>query len=111
MSTNDQGFNGSGGVRFTTTYPNTQTASQFVVKVAQNAGLTLTQAERDNLVALLTPDPTSVSARAAVLRSVAENGALQQNELRRAFVLMQYFGYLRRNPDAAPESSIFSSQC
>ena len=26
--------------------------------------------------------------------------------LHRAFVLMQYFGYLRRNPDAAPEPSL-----
>jgi hypothetical protein len=24
----------------------------------------------------------------------------------RAFVLMEYFGYLRRNPDAAPEASL-----
>jgi hypothetical protein len=28
--------------------------------------------------------------------------AAEQN---RAFVLMQYFGYLRRNPDDAPEST------
>ena len=26
-------------------------------------------------------------------------------ELNRAFVLMEYFGYLRRNPDDAPEST------
>ncbi|HWN08488.1 MAG TPA: hypothetical protein VNO50_04305, partial [Pyrinomonadaceae bacterium] len=29
-----------------------------------------------------------------------------QQELNRAFVLMQYFGYLRRNPDAAPEPGL-----
>ena len=31
---------------------------------------------------------------------------LQQREFNRAFVLMQYFGYLRRNPDAAPEAAL-----
>jgi hypothetical protein len=28
---------------------------------------------------------------------------LQQQEFNRAFVLMQYFGYLRRNPNDAPD--------
>ena len=39
-----------------------------------------------------------------VLRSVAENQQLRDNEFRRAFVLMQYYGYLRRNPDDAPNT-------
>src|SRR4029078_5980273 len=82
----------------------TLTAAEFVDKLNQNAGGVLTQSERDNLVAPLAPDPTAVSARAAALRSVAENAALQQNEFRRAFVLMQYFGYLRRNPDDTPDT-------
>ena len=34
---------------------------------------------------------------------IAENLLLQQREFNRAFVLMQYIGYLRRNPDAAPD--------
>jgi hypothetical protein len=38
-------------------------------------------------------------ARALALRSVAENSALQQQEFNRTFVLMQFFGYLRRNPN------------
>ena len=46
--------------------------------------------------------PTSLPARAR-LRRVAENSTLQQQEFNRAFVLMQYFGYLRRNPNDAPE--------
>jgi len=41
-----------------------------------------------------------------VLQKVAENQTLQQRESNRAFVLMEYFGYLRRNPDAAPESGL-----
>jgi len=33
------------------------------------------------------------------LRAVAENQTLSNAEFNRAFVLMQYFGYLRRNPN------------
>ena len=35
--------------------------------------------------------------RAQVLRAVAEDQPLKDAEFRRAFVLMQYFGYLRRS--------------
>ena len=31
---------------------------------------------------------------------------LDGSERNRAFVLMEYFGYLRRNPDAAPERDL-----
>ncbi len=39
-----------------------------------------------------------------MLRKVAEDANLVQQEFNRAFVLMQYFGYLRRNPDDAPNT-------
>ena len=35
---------------------------------------------------------------------MAEDADLVQRESNRAFVLMQYFGYLRRNPDDAPDA-------
>jgi hypothetical protein len=38
-----------------------------------------------------------------VLRRVAENPAFTDAERNRAFVLMQYIGYLRRTPDDAPD--------
>jgi hypothetical protein len=34
-----------------------------------------------------------------MLRAVAEHPNLASSEFNRAFVLMQYFGYLRRNPN------------
>ncbi len=40
-----------------------------------------------------------ILTRAQVLRAVAEFDELKAAELNRAFVLMQYFGYLRRDPD------------
>ena len=39
------------------------------------------------------------AARAKALRDVAENATLTNQEFNRAFVLMQYFGYLRRDPN------------
>jgi len=44
-----------------------------------------------------------VAARSRALRDVAENATLYQHEFNRAFVLMQYIGYLRRNPNDAPD--------
>jgi Calx-beta domain/FG-GAP-like repeat/Domain of unknown function (DUF4214) len=92
--------------RFTTGFPSTMTAEQFVDKLAQNAGLTLTQSERDQLIATLGATPSDASKRAQVLRSIAENPRLHQAEFNRAFVLMEYFGYLRRNPNEAPEPTL-----
>ena len=40
-----------------------------------------------------------MGGRASVLRKLAEDADLQQREFNRAFVLMQFYGYLRRNPD------------
>jgi hypothetical protein len=42
--------------------------------------------------------------RAQVLRAVAEDADLQASEKNRAFVLMEYFGYLRRNPNDPQDS-------
>jgi hypothetical protein len=64
----------------------------------------LTQQEMDALVAELLAD-ASATTRADVLMKVAENSAFEQAERNRAFVLMQYFGYLRRDPNAAPDNN------
>ena len=42
--------------------------------------------------------------RAQVLRAVAEDPDFERNELNKAFVLMQYFGYLQRNPNEGLDS-------
>jgi hypothetical protein len=39
--------------------------------------------------------------RAGVVRRVAENAEFARREFNAAFVMMQYFGYLRRDPDAS----------
>lgn len=47
-----------------------------------------------------------IAARARALRRVTENSTLALQEFNRAFVLMQYFGYLRRNPNDPPELTL-----
>jgi len=42
--------------------------------------------------------------RSQVLRAIAEHPNLVNSEFNRAFVLMQFFGYLRRNPNDLPDT-------
>lgn len=85
--------------RFLTAFPLSLTPAQFVDKLNQNAGGVLSQPERDQLISELTAAADVNQGRASVLRKVAEDSDLRRNETNRAFVLMQYYGYLRRNPD------------
>jgi glucose/arabinose dehydrogenase len=87
---------------FAATYPTGQTPTQFVGALNTNAGLVLTPAEAADLAARLA---SGRETRATALRRVAEDADLRAAEFNRAFVLMQYFGYLRRDPDAAPDAS------
>ena len=87
--------------RFTTAFPVTMTPAQFVDALNTNAGLVLSTGERDQLVADLT---SGAKNRAQVLRAVAEDSDLFNAEQNRAFVLAQFFGYLRRDPNVSPDS-------
>jgi hypothetical protein len=90
---------------FLTAFPTTMTAQQFVDKLDTNAGNVLSSSDKSTLVGILGATPGDATKRASVLRSVAENANLTQRETNKAFVLMQYFGYLRRNPDDAPDGN------
>ena len=95
-------------VRFTAVYPTNLTPAQFVDRLFANAGVTPSAAERTTAInefgsATNTVDTT---ARARALRRVSENATLAQQEMNRAFVLMEYFGYLRRNPYDPPEATL-----
>jgi PA domain-containing protein len=87
--------------RFTTAFAGTSNAT-FVDRLNANSGNALSQSERDNLVNALN---AGTMTRAQVLRAVAEDQTLRDAEFRKAFVLMQYFGYLRRNPDSPPDTN------
>ncbi|HEV2827152.1 MAG TPA: TIGR03118 family protein [Pyrinomonadaceae bacterium] len=47
-----------------------------------------------------------IITRAQALRLVAESEYFRLEELNRAFVLMEYFGYLRRNPSDPPDNNL-----
>ena len=87
--------------RFASAFPDALTPDQFVDTLNLNAGNPLSQTERDQLVSDLN---SGAKTRANVLRAVAEHPNLVQAEFNRAFVLMQYFGYLRRDPNAGPDT-------
>ncbi|MBD0324989.1 MAG: choice-of-anchor B family protein [Pyrinomonadaceae bacterium] len=79
-------------------YPASQTAEQFVDAllqiVLQTTGVNLSS-QRTTLI----NEYQTNGGRARVVRLVADDAAVQNAEYNRAFVLMQYFGYLQRNPD------------
>ena len=92
--------------RFTTAYPNTRTPAQFVDQLFANASVVPAASDRAAAIAEFGAAVTAsdAAARARTLRRVAENSTLTQQEFNQAFVLMQYFGYLRRDPDSLPNT-------
>ena len=94
--------------RFTSVYPTSLTPDQFVDQLFMNAGVIPSATDRTAAINEFGSATTTAdsAARARALRRVAENSILAQQEFDRAFVLMQYFGYLRRNPNDAPEPAL-----
>jgi hypothetical protein len=87
--------------RFTNAYPTSMSPTAFVDALNANAGGDLSAAERAKLLSDLT---SGAKNRAQVLRTVAEDQDLDNAEKLKAFVLMQYFGYLRRDPNSGPDT-------
>jgi dipeptidyl aminopeptidase/acylaminoacyl peptidase len=76
-------------------YPLTQTPEEFVNKLFDTANLFPFTAERERLAQEMRNGKT----RSQVLREVIEIQQFKNAEFNPAFVLMQYFGYLGRDPD------------
>jgi hypothetical protein len=72
--------------------------SLFVDTLIGHTGVSFTAGERDALANGLA---TGTMTRADVLRSIAENNRFVNAKFNEAFVMMEYFGYLRRDPDAS----------
>jgi len=83
---------------FKAQYPVTLTNLQFVNSLLTIASLPTTGTFHDSLVNGLN---TGSMTRATVLRMVAESSTLQTREFNAGFVTMEYFGYLRRDPDSS----------
>jgi uncharacterized delta-60 repeat protein len=89
--------------RFAAAFPSATSEGQYVDTINANAGGVLTPAERNQLVNDLIANTKTAGQ---VLLIVAEDQDLKSAEFNRAFVLMEYFGYLRRNPNDPPEATL-----
>ena len=70
--------------------------SLFVDTLISHTGVSFTAGERDALVSSLA---NGTLTRSDALRSIAENQRFVTAKFNEAFVMMEYFGYLRRDPD------------
>ncbi|MGH9932625.1 MAG: hypothetical protein ACREA9_25760 [Pyrinomonadaceae bacterium] len=80
-----------------------KTNRQFVTELFATAGVTPGEQERENLISRL---DSGLETRGSALRKVSENGEFSRREKNPAFVLMQYFGYLHRNPNEGPDNDL-----
>ena len=92
--------------RFVLAYPTSMTPGQFVDALFANAGVTPSSTDRNGAIAEFGTATNTIdaAARGRALRRVAENSTLVTNEFNRAFVLMLFFGYLRRDPNDRPDN-------
>ncbi len=88
---------------FVTQFPQGSAAATYVDKLFANAAVTPTTSERN--AAISAYGSGNQTGRIGALRSVIESNSVYQKQYNPAFVLMQYFGYLRRNPDDAPDNN------
>jgi len=78
-------------------------AGAYVDKLLSDSEVTPPQAERDAAVAAF--GAGGVDGRAAALLNVTNSGSVYNRQYNAAFVLMQYLGYLRRDPDDSPDGN------
>lgn len=88
---------------FVTLHPLGQSSGPYVDALFTNAGVTPAATERQAAITAYGSGDTD--GRAAALRSAAESDSVYGAQYNPAFVLMQFFGYLRRNPDDAPDGN------
>jgi len=88
-------------------YPTTDTPTQYVDKLYLHAGVTPSSAERNNTIAEFGGAATASdpAARGRALLDITQNAAFHTREMNRSFVQMEYFGYLRRNPNDPPDNN------
>ena len=92
--------------RFTNAYPVSMTPAQFIDKLFRNAAVPSTDPDYSAALSEFgaATDTSDVASRARVLRRVAENSILTRQQFNQAFVLMEYFGYLQRDPNSGRDA-------
>lgn len=92
---------------FVERFPETLAPADYVSRLVEHVGAALSPEERQDLIARLA---SGALTRTDVLLAVAQDADFRRAEFNRAFVLMQYFGYLRRNPDDPPDTDFSGHQ-
>ena len=79
------------------------TTAQYVDKLFETEGITPTAAERSELINSVDSCVADIGCptRVTLLRRIVENAAFDRKVFNESFVTMEYFGYLRRDPDEA----------
>ena len=92
--------------KFVSAYPTSLSPDAFVDQLFAHAGVTPVAGDRTAAINEFGAATTTAdtAARGRALRRVAENTQLAQQEFTQAFVLMQYFGYLRRDPNTGQDT-------
>jgi uncharacterized repeat protein (TIGR01451 family) len=80
---------------------NSLSNTEYVDRLYANAGITPDPQTRTSLINGLN---ATTLTRESVLRTVVDTPAFITKEYNPAFVLMEYFGYLQRNPDDPPNN-------
>jgi hypothetical protein len=88
---------------FARRFPSDSAAAQYVEQLNSASGGSLSQAERDALASGL---EAGAETRGSVLLKVADDEDFRRREFNAAFVLMQYLGYMRRDPDDPPDHNL-----
>jgi hypothetical protein len=88
---------------FLALFPSDMAAGAYVDKLFADSEVTPTTPERDAAIAAF--GAGGIGGRAAALLNVTNSGSVYNRQYNSAFVLMQYLGYLRRNPDDAPDGN------
>jgi len=76
--------------------------TQYVERLYKNAGLSPEPNAGSSLISALSEGQMT---RAQILRAVVEESGFSRQEFAPAFVLMQYFGYLQRNPNEGRDTN------
>jgi hypothetical protein len=86
---------------FASRYQANTTAESFVDALLQNvhsSGVDLSS-ERSSLISTYNAGASVNESRASVVRAMADNATFKQRQYNAAFVLTEYFGYLRRDAE------------
>jgi hypothetical protein len=90
---------------FVNRYASSLSASEFVDALFSSAGVTPTPIERTAAIDVFNTAGGGLAGRVAALRSATDCSSMRMAEMNPSFVLMQYYGYLRRNPTDPPDGN------